>query len=316
MEINYIILAHKNPDQLKRLVNRLKEPGVNFFIHIDKNVDIAPFLSHFEPKDKVYFLEDQQREPGVWGDIGIVRGTLNAMRKIINDKKKGYCILLTGQDYPLQTNQKIKQFLDSNWPSIFISFYQSPCNWQKPFKPRIKHYKINRSLNRGHFLLLSTIYDKDFYTFETLGKLNFLRKTGRLSEWKKIFKEREFPNNMKPYGGGVYWALPVDTVKQILDYVNSHPDYLEFHKYTLCADEVFFHSLIMHLKSLCNYELKPTLTYVNWLRESGPLPVTFERDDFDELKEASGDYLFARKFDVNLDEKILDQCDKILLNFE
>tara|TARA_B100001063_G_C16730650_1_gene539104 strand:+ start:549 stop:665 length:117 start_codon:yes stop_codon:yes gene_type:complete len=36
-------------------------------------------------------------------------------------------------------------------------------------------------------------------------------------------------------------------------------------------------------------------------------------EDFEELKEASKDHLFARKFDVHLDEEILDEIDNNLL---
>jgi len=40
MKIAYIILAHKNPDQIKRLVLRLNTEGTSFFIHIDKKAII------------------------------------------------------------------------------------------------------------------------------------------------------------------------------------------------------------------------------------------------------------------------------------
>ena len=37
-------------------------------------------------------------------------------------------------------------------------------------------------------------------------------------------------------------------------------------------------------------------------RPTGPFPVTFKKEDFEELKEASKEHLFARKFDVHMDE--------------
>ncbi|MGF1986665.1 MAG: hypothetical protein RMY62_002115 [Nostoc sp. ZfuVER08] len=39
MKIAYIILAHKYPEQLKRLIHRLNTENVSFFIHIDKKVE-------------------------------------------------------------------------------------------------------------------------------------------------------------------------------------------------------------------------------------------------------------------------------------
>lgn len=55
MEINYIILAHKNPQQVLRLIDRLNTFQCNFYIHIDKGVDIAPFIIAFSNLKNVFF---------------------------------------------------------------------------------------------------------------------------------------------------------------------------------------------------------------------------------------------------------------------
>src|SRR5690606_13652079 len=112
-----------------------------------------------------------------------------------------------------------------NFPGNFINIFQTPGNWPEEFKPRLEKYKINKSLNRGHFLFLSSIFERDFYQYKTLGKLNFLRKSGRISEWKNILTRRKFPEDLQPFGGGVYWALPYETVSCIMDFINDHPSY-------------------------------------------------------------------------------------------
>lgn len=313
MHINYIILAHKNPRQLKRLIDCLDESWVNFFIHLDKQVDDKPFITAVGEKENIYFLNNQERELGTWGDIDIVKGAINAIEKVLTVGKEGYVLLLTGQDYPLRSNNYIYKFLQRSYPQNFINIFQTPGSWGNEFKPRIEKYKINKSLNRGHFLFLPSIFEKDFYQYRTLGKLNFLRKTGRISEWKNIFIKRKFPKALHPFGGEVYWALPFETLTYMMEYIKNNPWYMKYHKYTLCADEIFFHSIIMHLHKTSEIPIKDTLTYVNWNRESGPLPVTFEKNDFEELKKASQNYLFARKFDIKLDHEILDKCDKDLL---
>ena len=70
----------------------------------------------------------------------------------------------------------------------------------------------------------------------------------------------------------------------------------------------------MHLETEKTLKLEPSITYVNWKRSSGPLPVTFKLEDFDELKEAAKDHLFARKFEIERDSEILDFIDDDLLN--
>lgn len=315
MEINYIILAHQLPEQIYRLVYRLNSPWVKFYIHIDKKIEIAPFRSILRDIKNLYFLEGEERYLGTWGDIGIVRGTLAAMERIIKDNRKGYCILLTGQDYPLKNNRDIQNhFIKSN-NSNFITIF--PLPHRSLFQggmPRVTKYKINKSIRRGHFLLLPSIFEKEFYDIKTFGKLNYLRKSGKSDLIFKIFRKRGFPENLSPHSGGVYWALPVCTIMSILAYLENNPEYLDYHEFTLCADEIFFHSIIAKLEKEKGLKIKRSLTYVNWERKTGPLPVTFEFSDSDELRKASKDHLFARKFDITLDEKILNFIDKELLD--
>ena len=44
MKIAHLILAHENPLQLKRLIQRLSHDDAKFYIHLDLKVDITPFL--------------------------------------------------------------------------------------------------------------------------------------------------------------------------------------------------------------------------------------------------------------------------------
>ena len=259
-------------------------------------------------------MDDKERFSGIWGDIGIVKGTLSAMSIVVEKNCEGYCALITGQDYPLRSNNAIRDFLEKHQGSNFISVFQNPDNWKGAYKERITKYKVNKSIKRGHFLLLSSIFDRNFYERQTLGRINYLIKNDKISALRKIFKRRSFPDYIEPYGGGVYFALPMQTVKKIISFHKRHPEFLEFNEYTLCADEVFFHSIIMHLHKEKKLKISRSLTYVNWERPTGPLPVTFGIDDLKELKQASEKYLWARKFDESVDSKILDEIDKDFLD--
>ena len=310
MNLNYIILAHKNPAQVERLIQRLKYPGSRFYVHIDRNVQISPYKEELSQHEHISFLKEDQREPGTWGDIGIVKATLNAMKQIVEDKRSGHCLLLSGQDYPLRTNKEINEFFEKKDNTSFISTFSLPHpNWKDGGYDRIEKYKINKSHNRKHFLQLPSIFDKEFCSRETAGKINFLRKTGRSHKIPLVLKKRRFPTYLRPYGGGQWWALPMKKIKDILDFIDDHPDYLDYHRYTLLPDEIFFHSIIATLDG----PVAPSVTYVNWDRKNTPLPVTFEKNDLEELKLASCEKLFARKFDIKIDSTILDLLDQELL---
>lgn len=314
MNICYLILAHENPQQVYRLVNRLAEPWTTFYIHIDKNVLLDPFEEPFLNNKRVTFLKSNYREAGIWGDIGIVKATLNAMRKYLNENKSDVLILLSGQDYPLKNNQVIYDHFKNNLDINYIDNYPMPINmWENGGLKRINRYKINKSLKRGHITFLPSIFDREFYTLETVGKINFLRKSGRIKLLLNVLRKRKFPSYLKPFGGSVYFALPIKTVEDIIKFVDTHPDYLKYHQFTLSADEIFFHSIIGYLNAKENIKIKPSLTYVNWRKKNGPPPLTFELEDYEELKTASNYFLFARKFNINLDQEILDKCDDELL---
>ena len=51
---------------------------------------------------------------------------------------------------------------------------------------------------------------------------------------------------------------------------------------------------------------------MNWEREGVDLPVLFRKSDLEELS-LQKDKFFARKFDTNIDEEILNLIDKTML---
>ena len=114
-----------------------------------------------------------------------------------------------------------------------------------------------------------------------------------------------------PYGGDTWWALPTDIVREILEFVDKHPEYYAYHVDSLVADEVFFQSIVMKIIQSDGRVVRPTLTYTNWSRKGVPLPVTFTQSDLGELKKAARNNLFARKFNSTVDPRILDQLDEL-----
>ena len=48
MQINYIILTHKSPTQLERLIAKLDDEEATFFVHIDLKTNIEQVLAKGE----------------------------------------------------------------------------------------------------------------------------------------------------------------------------------------------------------------------------------------------------------------------------
>ena len=67
MKIAHLILTHKNPKQLERLLNALQHDAFDFFIHVDRKTDIEPFK----------FLESRKQVPTSSGKEPIFTGPIS-----------------------------------------------------------------------------------------------------------------------------------------------------------------------------------------------------------------------------------------------
>jgi hypothetical protein len=121
-------------------------------------------------------------------------------------------------------------------------------------------------------------------------------------------KPRVFPEGLQPYGGFQFWKITSKAAKEIMDFIYRRPDYLKFHKYTHCVDELFFQTILLNSKNelLQNSFINDDLTYIDW-RQNKSNPEILGVSDYKELKMSKD--LFARKFDVRIDSEILDMID-------
>lgn len=302
MQKNYLILAHKNPLQLSRMIERLDDGASKFFIHLDAKTPIEPFTACLKG-GHIRFIEPRER--CVWGDFSIVRATIHLMEAA--SKEQGFFILMSGQDYPIQSQGYINAFLESNKGFDFIEIEPLEEKWKpKMVKDKLEHYHILHSEERGH----SNCYAPFAHcsVFQKLRTLTHLLK-GRLS--RKNFKLLcSLPKRVAPferqYAGSQFWAFSERTFYAVLQYIRKHKAALEeYYKYTSSPDEIYFHSVLMDLVAKdSTIKLKDPITYVNYFRKNN----VFITEDFEKLSSAKGK-LFARKFDTDIDIEILNKLD-------
>ncbi len=309
MKISYLILAHKSPTQFHRMVDRLNSKNVYFFIHVDKSTDEAPFKEPFLNSENIFFLEDDKRMITAWSDIAICKVTLLLLEEILKKFNSfNYCVLLSGQDYPIKSNEYIYNFYNSNYGQNFISISDIKEIWPE-WQDRFERYNFhfpNKRMNRGIYPLADT----RFSTIRNFKHMFYLVKTvGLIPTVSTIFKsKRAHPEYLIPKGGGTWWALPVETAIDIIHYLKKHPDLMTYHAFTHVPDETLFASIVNKLRR--PNQIQDTTTYTNWTQENVDSPVTFEREDLQELIYAGEGYLFARKFDMDLDTDILNKLDE------
>jgi len=325
MHLNYIVLAHKNPEQLTRMVRQLDCPEARFYINIDAPVELAPFQAALADNTRCVFFTGPQRLNTMWGHVNAVKAALVGIAQILADGRTGYTILLSGQDYPLKSTEYIQQFYEANYGANFIECFALPVtpqtepsihgglareSWIHPEygsnggMNRLNHYTFFLSTKREDNVSIPPIFSRDFLDSRKMRyALGLFRRQPAM--FGKLFSKRKFPTELKPHAGSQWWALPHETTVFLHQYVKEKPYFLEFNDFTLLSDEIFFQTVVAN-----NFtRISPPVTYVNFTRPTGPWPATFVATDVAEL--AASPCLYARKFDQDVDVKILDELDAL-----
>ena len=287
MKIAYIIHAYKLPSQLVRMVNSLTSPNVYFFIHIDKKIDILPFEKAFADvrTKNIIWVE---REFSNWGTINSVKAVLNGLKQALDsDEYFEYFYCLSGQDYPIKSKTFIEDFFKKNKSTSFVKYFPLPNEgWKGGGMHRY---------NRFHFII-----SKNRYIRRIVNMINF------------FLPRRKIPYNLKPFGGEFYQGLSRKSTEYINQFIQAHPLYLPFFKYTYIPEEIFFQTILLNTpeenRGMINNNI---LTYVDWSKPRFGVPAVMTMEDIGALKKS--DMLFARKFDIEKDSVILDKIDNQLL---
>lgn len=280
MKIVYIILAHKLPEQLVRLVKKLNSNNVSFLIYVDKKTDNEIFKKMVEPLhayENVYFLK---RYISNWGTIGHIEATLEGIRKALAlHFDFDYVILLTGQDYPIKSNEYIQKFLEDSNRQSYLEYFSLPSEIWKT-----ENGGMDR-INYWHLYFLGRPHK--IFPIPSLIK-------------KKILKD------INLFGGRSNWCLDRDCVEYIDEYLRRSDSFVKFCKHVGLPDEIFFQTILLN-SNLKDRLVNENLRYVVWV--DLPNPAILGSQDYEQFINSSK--LFARKFDITCDANVLDMIDSL-----
>ena len=286
MKKAYIVLVHKGPEQVYRLISRLNDGNSIFFVHIDSKVNIKKFNRILEFGDKVKLLN---RVDGSWGTFGIVRATLIGMRAVRASKMNFNTVsLISGQDYPLKANGEIDEFYKTSPHSVFVEVIAPlPINfWHKGGLSRVEKY----------------FFGLEWYRRAAAKVANGLQRV--IPPLRK-----KVPYGLKLYGGSQWWTMDMYGLNYILDYIDDHPKLLPFFRFALLGDEIIFQTIIMNST---DEKLRRSFRETNIRHIVIPVPqvhpIIWTKSDLPDLKNSGA--LFSRKFDVAVDAEVLDMIDR------
>ena len=73
-----LIMAHNQPTLIEKTILLLDNKSIDFYIHLDKKVEINRINNQDLPN--VHFVEDIDRVDITWGGFSMVQATLNLVR--------------------------------------------------------------------------------------------------------------------------------------------------------------------------------------------------------------------------------------------
>jgi hypothetical protein len=304
MKIAVLILAHKNKVQLERLISVLQHPSIDIYIHIDQKSALTPQeFAHYN----VCFT-DKQIDIGLF-EFSMIEAEMELIRTARSNDRYGYYILISGQDYPLQHIDNIYDFLKKSYPQPFIEVI-SPEIVIK-FARQFKYSHTWKRFRTSSFAFIKKyIPTKSIYPYKYIPEGVVFAATLIKSLFMKCPQKRLKLMGIAPYFGPQWWILPDVAIADIQQFYENK-EFCDCMKDCFSCDETFFQTAIMinadrfgiKLDDKGYYRNKKTFTIF-----SHGHPIVLTKDHWEQL--ASSKMLFARKFDIDTDSRILDMIDQ------
>lgn len=276
VKIAYLIMVHRLPHQFKRLFTAIYDPENCYLIHIDKKAaqEIGEEIKMFLAEYPNVFISASKNV--VWGGYSMVQAELDGMKYLLAANLSwDYFINLSGQDYPLKSQETIRRFLTANQGKSFL---------------KVANQKVKRP--------------------ETMNRIeNHFEETE--DNISPVSYKRNYLKDVIPYIGG-QWMMLTRACCSFMTTSTEVEKFEDYYKNTLIADESFFQTVLMNTsyRGLLVDDDKRAIIWV----PDGDIklrPKTFTLKDYAFL--SAGENLFARKFDDHVDQDIVDKIASELL---
>ena len=119
MKIAYCISAYKDAAHLGRLIDALDAGDTCFIVHIDKRVkDIEPFRKVVDSRSNAWLTGERYFVQ--WGSWAQVRYQRLFLKEALN-ADADRIFIISGQDYPLWDNDRIRRYCRENAEQAFVT---------------------------------------------------------------------------------------------------------------------------------------------------------------------------------------------------
>jgi hypothetical protein len=273
-----LITAYKNYHHLEEIIHCF-DANFEIYIHLDKKSKISDIeLANLRKHDSVKLLEQKYKVN--WGGFNHLKSILYLVDQALNNPENQYFHLITGHDFPIKTSAFFVDFFKKNRNAEFLNYFNFP--------DATSGWPGNNGLDRIEYYNFH-----DIWNFKIHKQYEKITLAIRLQ--KRLGFKRTISSKMpKLYGGSTYWSLSKECVSYVLEFTKKNKWVLNRFKYTLCAEEFYFQTLILNSHFAIKV-VNDNLRYIDWVARNGNNPAILDETDFEKLKETHA--VFARKFD-------------------
>lgn len=283
----FLMLVHKQPELMGRIVKVLASPTHFFYIHVDKKSgNIEAYRKEVRDIPNVFFMED--RESIYHCGISHLYALIRMFKEAASSPNDyDYYHVISGQDYPLRSNEQFDSFFEGTDHSFM---------WIDQYQTKLLNFKYHYWSRSYHPNNTSTRWAK-LYQKLHLALIPYL-----------LFRRKPIPN----YTGGWDWfSWNKKVLKYFLSEIERNPQIVERYNYTVCPTEHIFHTMVNNVLEEMGIEATNPLRYISWRphREisNNYLPFIFREEDYEYIIDSKA--FFCRKVDQYESATLLDMID-------
>ena len=285
MKHAYLIMAHNNFYNLRKLIEALDDESNDIYIHINKRVhdfnqEEWTFIAQ---KSQVIFVERIKVEYCEYSQLLAVLMLLSTATREYHD----YYHLMSGSDLPIKSNEIINDFFCTNRGKEFIGF--------------AKYYNTE-NICQKNYLVKYHRYTNKYIAFAANKMRRFLIQV------QKIFGYNIATRYTGTIKKGCDWYSVTHAAAEYL--ILQEPQFRRLFEKSFCPTEFFAQTLLYNSDFRQNIycldnENTGSQRYIDWERGT---PYVFKKEDQERIEKSP--MMFARKFSDIEDRKIIDAiCD-------
>ena len=294
----FLIIAHNNWGQLKKLIECLDSQTHDIFVHVDKkskDFDESYFIDSVTKSSLKFYREFTV----YWGGFSQVQVEMFLLEQA-HIEGYDYYHIISGADLPLKNNKEIDLLFEENKGKEFILYDNNILEDNPEISRRTKYYHFLQNYRRR----FSQQWKNDFFTFLERVSLVF-QILFRVNRVKDLDWEIKYGSN--------WVSITNDLVTEIL---KQREKITKVFSCTNCADELFVQTVAYN----CGFKDKLYISengmaenarFIDWARGKNGNPYTFHKSDENILLENKN--LFARKFSETIDSEIIECIFKKIL---